>query len=552
MAEYAHPYVHAAQPTPGITAYQGLYRWITTVDHKDIGLLYILTSLVFFLISGLQAIVMRIQLATPNERVLDPQTYNEFFTMHGTTMIFLVGMPVLIGLANYLVPLMIGARDMAYPRLNAFSYWLFLFGGLFLYFSFFAGAAPDAMWFMYPPYTERPYTTLPRPDYWSAALLVSGVGTIIASINFIATIVMLRAPGMKFTRLPLFVWTVLGTSFIILWALPPLAAVQIMLLFDRVLGANFFVVPSGGNVLLWEHVFWSFGHPEVYILILPAFGVISEVIPIFARKPIFGYPFIVGSTITITFLSFLVWAHHMFTSGLGLTVNSVFAATSMLIAVPTGVKIFNWTATMWKGSLRLTTSMLFAISFLIEFVIGGLTGPMLATTPVDWQVHDSYFVVAHFHYVLYGGTILGLYAGAYYWFPKFTGRMLSERIGLWHVILENVGMTLAFFPMHILGLLGMPRHVYTYPNLPGLTDLNLTSTVGALILVIATLVFLYNFVISLFHGEIAGDDPWDAWTLEWATSSPPPPYNFETIPPVHSRRPLWDLKQSETESTGRT
>ncbi len=545
MAEQARLYVETAQPAISVPTYQGIYRWVTTVDHKDIGLLYIGTSLIFFLLAGVESVLMRIQLATPNEHVLDPQTYNELFTLHGTTMIFLLGMPVLIGVANYFVPLMIGARDMAFPRLNALSYWLFLFGGLLLYFSFFAGAAPDAMWFMYPPYTERPFTTLPRPDYWSAAIVVTSIGTIIAAINLIATIVLLRAPGMRMSRLPLFVWTALTTSFIILWAVPPLTGAAVMLLADRILGANFFNVPAGGNVILWEHIFWSFGHPEVYILILPVFGIISEVLPVFSRKPIFGYEFIAASSVAIAFLSFLVWSHHMFTSGLGTTVNAVFAGTSVLIAVPTGVKIFNWTATMWKGSLRLTTSMLFAISFLVEFVIGGLTGPMLATVPVDWQVHDSYFIVAHFHYVLYGGTVLGLYAGAYYWFPKVTGRLLSERIGRWHVVLENLGMTLAFFPMHFLGLLGMPRHVYTYPDWPGLASLNLTSTIGALILAIATLVFLYNVIISLRHGEPAGNDPWDAWTLEWATSSPPPPYNFATIPVVHSRRPLWDAKHPD-------
>ncbi len=544
MAEQARPY---APIYPRVSAPEGLWSWFATVDHKDIGVLYILTSLVFFLIGGLEAVFMRLQLITPNARVLSPEAYNQFFTMHGTTMVFLVVMPTLVGFANYFVPLMIGARDMAFPRLNAMSYWLFVFGGIFLYFSFVAGGAPDGMWFMYVPQTLPPFTTTanPGPDYWAAALLVTAVGTIATSVNLIVTILAFRAPGLRISRLPLFVWTVLINSFLILWAFPTLAAAQVMLLLSRGLGANFFNVGAGGNVLLWEHLFWWLGHPEVYILILPVFGMISEVIPVFARKPIFGYTFIAASTVAIAFLALSVWAHHMFTSGLGLTLDTFFAGASMLIAIPTGVKVFNWVATMWRGAIRWTTSMLFAIGFIGEFIIGGLTGPMLATVPVNWQVHDSYFIVAHLHYVFYGGSVMGLFAGMYYWFPKMTGRMVSETLGKWHFWLTIVGLNLAFFPMHFLGLLGMPRHVYTYPDFPGLAELNFWSTIGALILAASVVVMVWNLVVSMRFGRPAGNDPWDAWTLEWATTSPPPPYNFATVPPVHSRRPLWDLKHPE-------
>jgi cytochrome c oxidase subunit 1 len=547
MAEQARAY---AQPFPRLAVERGLWRWVATVDHKDIGVLYLVTTLAFFLIGGSEALLMRIQLATPQASVVSAQAFDGLFTIHGTTMVFLVVMPALIGMANYLVPLMIGARDMAFPRLNALSYWLFLFGGLLLYFSFLAGAVPDAMWFMYAPLTEKPYTMAAGPDYWAAGLLVSSVGTIATSINLIATILLLRAPGLKITRLPLFVWTVLVNSFLILWVMPSIAVAMILLLLDRILGAHFFDVRAGGSVLLWEHLFWFFGHPEVYIMILPVFGIVSETIPVFSRKPIFGYTFIAGSTVAIAFLSMSVWAHHMFTSGLGTALDAIFAGLSMTIAVPTGVKVFNWIATMWRGTLRFTSSMLFSVGFLAEFVIGGLTGPMLATVPVDWQVHDSYFVVAHFHYVLYGGSVMGIFAGAYYWFPKMTGRLLSERLGRWHFWLTIVGLNLTFFPMHFLGLLGMPRHVYTYPASAGWGDLNLSATVGAMILGISVLIFAWNILVSAQHGRIAGNDPWDAWTLEWATSSPPPPYNFATIPVVHSRRPLWDAKQAQDQERG--
>ncbi|HLH71946.1 MAG TPA: cytochrome c oxidase subunit I [Chloroflexota bacterium] len=545
MAEYATPY---PQAIPTVRAPAGLWRWVSTVDHKDIGILYIVTSLFFLFVGGFEALLIRLQLSAPNGKIVDPATFDVLFTMHGTTMIFLVVMPLVIGFANYFVPLMIGARDMVFPRLNAMSYWLLLFGGILLYFSFLAGSPPSDIWFMYAPLTESPYTTNAGPDYWAAGLLVTSVGSIATSINLVVTIIQLRAPGMTISRLPIFVWTVLINSFLILWALPPLAAGMIMLLADRLLGSHFFDVPAGGNVLLWEHLFWWLGHPEVYILILPVFGMISEVVPVFARKPLFGYTFVAASTVGIAFLAMTVWAHHMFTSGLGLTTDAYFAGASMLIAIPTGVKVLNWLATMWRGAIRFTTAMLFAAGFIGEFVIGGLTGPMLAAVPIDWQVHDSYFVVAHFHYVLFGGSVMGLFAGAYYWFPKITGRFMSETLGRWHFWLTIIGVNVAFFPMHFLGLLGMPRHVYTYPNLPGLFLWNFVSSIGAFILGVSMLLFLWNIIVSARRGQVAGDDPWDAWSLEWATSSPPPPYNFANIPTVTSRRPLWDLKHPENPS----
>jgi len=542
MAEHVSPY---PRTMPTVTTTGGLWRWVATVDHKDIGILYMVTSLFFFLVGGVEAEFIRAQLMTPDGKILDPTTFSEFFTMHGTTMVFLVVMPMIFGFANYLVPLMIGAHDMAYPRLNAMSYWLLIFGGILLYFSFVAGSVPSDMWFMYPPLTEAPYTLNAGPNYWAAGLLVTSVGSIATSINLIVTILQLRAPGMLISRLPLFVWMVLVNSFMVIWALPPLAAGMTFLLADRTLGSHFFDVANGGNVLLWEHLFWWLGHPEVYILILPVFGMISEIIPVFARKLVFGYTFIAASTVAIAFLSMSVWAHHMFTSGLGLTADTYFVAASMLIAVPTGVKVLTWLATMWRGAINFTTSMLFAVGFIGEFVIGGLTGPMLAVAPVDWQVHDSYFIVAHLHYVFYGGSVMGLMAGAYYWFPKMTGRLLSEPLGRWHFWLTIVGVNVAFFPMHFLGLLGMPRHVYTYPNLPALEPLNFISTIGAFVLGLSVLVFVWNIASSARGGQLAGDDPWDAWTLEWATSSPPPPYNFESVPIVTSRRPLWDIKHPE-------
>jgi cytochrome c oxidase subunit I len=519
----------------------GLLSWVASVDHKQIGIMYVLVALFFFVVGGLEAVLIRLQLAQPNANVLSPEAYNQMFTMHGTTMIFLVGMPVLVGFGNYLVPLMIGATDMAFPRLNALGLWLLVFGGLLLYFSFIAGAAPNQGWFSYAPFSLRPYTPHVGVEYWALGLLVTGIGSVTAGINFIVTIVAMRAPGMTMRRLPLFVWTTLVTAFLTVFAIAIFNAALVMLLADRLLQANFFRPLNGGSPILWQHIFWAFGHPEVYILALPAFGIISEVIPVFARKPIFGYEFIAGSTLAIGFLSFGAWVHHMFAVGLGFGWDAFFAASTMIIAVPTGVKVFNWVATMWGGSIRFTTPMLFAVAFLITFTLGGLSGVTFAIVPVDWMTTDTYYVVAHFHYVLVGGTLFGVFAGIYYWFPKVTGRMYSERLGKLHFWLNFIGFNMTFFIQHFLGLMGMPRRTWTYPDLPHWGWMNMVSSIGGVISALALLVLFWNIIVSLRSGEPAGDNPWDAWTLEWATTSPPPPHNFDQLPPIHGRRPLWDL-----------
>jgi cytochrome c oxidase subunit I len=529
----------SSEAFPRVGRPEGLLSWVASVDHKQIGIMYIIVALVFFVVGGLEATLMRMQLARPNNTLLSPQVYNQLFTMHGTTMVFLMGMPMLIGFGNYLVPLMIGAPDMAFPRLNALGLWLLVFGGLLLYFSFVAGGAPDAGWFSYTPLSERPYASSAGVDYWILGLLITGIGSVTAAINFIVTVLTMRAPGLTMRRLPLFVWMTFINSFLILAALPVLNAALVMLFIDRQFNAHFFA--RGGSPILWQHLFWTFGHPEVYILVLPAFGMISEVIPVFSRKPIFGYEVVAGSTIAIAFLSYGVWAHHMFASGLGHTWDVLFGASSSLIAIPTGIKIFNWIATMWGGAIRFTVPMLFAVFFLVTFTIGGISGVTFAVFPIDWQTTDTYYVVAHFHYVLVGGTLFAVFAGFYYWFPKVTGRMLSESLGKWHFWLNFIGFNLTFFIQHILGLIGMPRRVYTYPDLPGWGTMNLISSVGAVISAISLLVLIWNIIVSLRSGAPAGDNPWDAWTLEWATTSPPPPHNFDQLPPIRGRRPLWDL-----------
>ncbi|MBL9123531.1 MAG: cytochrome c oxidase subunit I [Planctomycetaceae bacterium] len=522
-----------------------LRAWSTTVDHKRIGLLYVGTSLIFLVIGGLEALLIRWQLWAPELRVLGPTQFNQLFTMHGTTMIFFVVMPMLLGFANYLVPLMIGARDMAFPRLNALSYWLYALGGALTHFSFFAGGAPDVGWFAYAPLTEYTFSRGHSTDYWILGLLVSGLGSLFTGINLLTTILALRAPGMNLARMPLFVWMMLVDAILLIFAIPPLTAAQLMLLLDRSLGAHFFDTQAGGSALLWQHLFWFFGHPEVYILALPAFGMISEIVPVFSRKVIFGYESVAAATVTIGVISMGVWAHHMFTVGMSDVLDAIFSGASFLIAVPTGIKMFNWIATLYGGRLRFESPLLFAVGFLAMFVMGGLTGIMLAAVPIDWQVSDSYFVVAHFHYVLFGGSLFAIMAGFFYWFPKASGRRLSERLGRWQFWIMLAGFNLTFGPMHVAGLLGMPRRIYTYSDDRGWTLWNQLATVGALVLGVAFVLFFWNLFVSWRRGAPAGDDPWDAWTLEWATHSPPAPYNFETIPPVHSRRPLWDLKHPQ-------
>lgn len=529
-----------------------LHSWVTSVDHKQIGLMYLMMSLFFLIIGGLEVMWIRMQLWTANNTLVDAETFNQLFTMHGTTMIFFVVMPMIAGFSNYLIPLMIGARDVAFPRLNAFGFWMSLFGGTILYLSYFtgealygAGSAPDVGWFAYAPLTSPAYSRGSSVDYWILATLVSGVGTLTFAINLIATIVSMRAPGMTISKLPLFVWMMLVDAWLIVFAFPPFTAAQVMLLMDRHLGAHFFDTQAGGSAILWQHLFWFFGHPEVYIMALPAFGIISEVVPVFSRKVIFGHTTLAMSTAAIGLISMGVWAHHMFTVGLIDALDAFFSAASFLIAVPTGIKIFNWTATLYGGRIRLQTPMLFSLGFLSMFLIGGLTGIMLAAVPVDWQISDSYFLVAHFHYVLFGGSMFALMAGVYYWFPKATGRMLDERWGKWHFWMQFVGFNLTFGPMHIAGLMGMPRRVYTYQPGQGWEIWNQLSTIGGFIMGAGFAVLFCNLLWSLWRGRVAGDDPWDAWTLEWATSSPPPIYNFEKIPVVLSRRPLWDKKHPE-------
>ena len=521
-------------------------RWISTVDHKEIGFLYMGTAILFLLIGGIEALLLRAQLAIPENHLLTGEAYNQVFTLHGTTMVFLVVIPLLLGLSVYLVPLMIGATDMAFPRMNALGYWAFLFGGLFIYMSFGFGGAPDAGWFAYAPLSEKAYSFEPGMDYWALGLLIVGVGTVLTGLNIIVTTWTLRAPGMTLRGVPLFVWMTFVNSFLILFAMPPLNAALAMLFIDRQMIGHFFTTSTGGSALLWQHYFWSFGHPEVYIMVLPAFGIISEIIPVFARKPIYGYGFMAASAVAIAFLSTGVWIHHMFAVGLHPMIYFLSGAASMIIAVPTGIKIFNWIATMWNGAIRFSTAMMFSIAFLIQFTIGGLTGVMFAIIPIDWQLTDTYFVVAHMHYVLFGGTFFAVMAGFYYWFPKMTGRMLSERIGKWHFWLMVLGFNGTFLIQHWLGALGMPRRVYTYPNFPHWGAMNLISTLGAFTLGFSVLLFVWNVVVSYRSGKVASDNPWSAWTLEWATSSPPPAHNFDSLPPIHSRRPLWDLANGET------
>ena len=529
-----------------------LHSWLTTVDHKKIGLMYIGYALVFLVIAGLEAVLIRLQLAVPQNSLVSPQVFNRLFTMHGTTMVFFVGMPILFGFGNYLIPLMLGARDMAFPRLNAFSFWISAFGGLLLYFSFLggdglygAGSAPDVGWFAYAPLTAKVFSPGHSTDYWTLGVLLSGIGSIGTALNIVTTTISMRCQGMTLGRMPLLVWLYFVTCCMVFVAVSPLTAAQIMLLIDRYLGAHFFDTQAGGSAVLWMHFFWIFGHPEVYILVLPAFGFVSEIIPVFSRKAIFGYPAMVAATIAIGFISLSVWAHHMFTVGLGAGANTFFTLATMIIAVPTGIKIFNWIATLWGGKIRYTVAMLFCVGFLFQFLIAGLTGIMLSASPFDWQLSGSYFVVAHFHYVLVGAILFTIFAAFYYWFPKMSGRMLSETLGRWHFWLFVIGFHLTFDFMHIPGVLGMPRRVYTYEADRGWGIWNLIVSSGVIFQAVAVGCFVFNLVWSYRRGKVAGPDPWDAWTLEWSTASPPPVYNFAVVPAVQSRRPLWDLKHPE-------
>jgi cytochrome c oxidase subunit I len=525
--------------------------WLTTTDHKRIGLLYFWTAFGFFLIGGLEALIIRAQLARPEGLGVSAETYNQLFTMHGTTMVFLALMPLSAAFFNYIIPLQIGARDVAFPRLNAFSYWVFVLGGLFMNASFIAGplfgagrlsVAPDAGWFAYANLTERQFSQGPNVDFWLLGLQILGVASLAAGFNFIVTILNMRAPGLRMLRVPVFTWMTLVTQFLVITAFPVITVALVLLMFDRFFGTHFFAPSGGGDPILWQHLFWLFGHPEVYILILPAMGIVSEVLPTFSRKPLFGYTVVVYSGVLIAFMGWGVWSHHMFSVGLGPIADSVFSATTMLIAVPTGVKIFNWIGTLWGGQIRFTTAMLFAVGFIAMFIIGGLSGVSHASPPADLQQTDTYYVVAHIHYVLFGGTMLGLFAGMYYWWPKMTGRLLSETLGQWHFWLTILGMNLAFFPMHFSGLLGMPRRIYTYAPELGVGRLNLISTVGAFLIGMATLVFLWNVFRTRRAGAVAGKDPWGGATLEWAVPSPPPVYNFTVIPQIASRLPLWQTE----------
>jgi cytochrome c oxidase subunit 1 len=525
---------------------------VTTVDHKRLGILYVLYALVFLVVGGIEATIMRLQLIRPHNELVSPQAFNRLFTMHGTTMIFFVAMPMVFGFANYLVPLMIGARDMAFPRLNAFSFWMSALGGVFLYFSFFggnglygAGSAPDVGWFAYAPLTAKTFSVGHSTDFWTLSLFSSGIGSIGTAINIIATILCMRCPGMTLGKMPLLVWLNLVMAGLVILAVSPLSAAQIMLVVDRYLGGHFFDTQAGGSAVIWMHFFWIFGHPEVYVLVLPAFAFASEIIPVFSRKAIFGYPVMVLATIAIGFIGMSVWAHHMFTIGMSAGANTFFVLSTLAIAVPTGIKIFNWLATMWGGKIRYATPMLFCVAFLFQFLVAGLTGVTLAVAPLDWQLGNSYYVVAHFHYVIVGGILFCIFAAFYYWLPKVSGKMYSEALGKLHFWLFFIGFHLTFDFMHVPGILGMPRRIYTYEPGRGWDIWNLIVTVGVAFQGAGVLVFAANLVWSYLRGKTAGNDPWDAWTLEWSTSSPPPEYNYAVVPTVRSRRPLWDLKHPE-------
>ena len=536
---------HEVKPRP-----TGWTSWLTTTDHKKIGLLYLFTTFGFFVLGGVEALLMRLQLSTPDNDFINPRTYSELMTMHGSTMVFLFLVPVAAGFGNYFLPLMIGARDMAFPRLNALSYWLFLFGGVAFYASIFF-TPPAAGWTAYTPLSDNAYLADGGVDAWIFMIHLTGLSSLVGAVNFVATIHNMRAKGMGWGRMPLFVWSLLIYAYLLILALPAVAAAVTMLLTDRHFNTAFFDPTGGGDPMLWQHLFWFFGHPEVYIMVLPAFGIISEVLPVFARKPIFGYKAIAASTAAIAFLSMLVWAHHMFTTPTGTVVLAFFMLSSFAIAVPTGIKIFNWIATLWRGQIIMKTPLYFAAGFLGTFVLGGITGIIVAIFPVDWQLHDTYFVVAHFHYVLMGGTTFAIFAGLYYWFPKMSGRMLSEGLGKISFWLMFIGFHLTFLVQHSLGMSGMPRRIYRYDDSPDWGWMNFISTIGSFILAIGILITLINVVHSIKKGRKAGNDPWGGNTLEWFTQSPPPENNFDVVPRVRSAEPMKDIRREVARGAGR-
>jgi cytochrome c oxidase subunit 1 len=527
---------------PRPTSYAGIWGWMTTVDHKRIAVLYGVTAFIFMLIAGLEAGVIRMQLASADNDLVGPGRFNQMFTMHATTMVFMVIMPLSVSFFNFVIPLAIGARDVAFPRLNALSFWIFLFGGILMNVSFLVDQVPDAGWFSYANLTEKPFSVNRGLDYWAISLLVMGAASVAGGLNFIVTIINLRAPGMSMMRMPVFVWMTLITSILLVLAFPVITVGLIELTMDRNFGTHFFIPSEGGDPVLWQHLFWVFGHPEVYILILPAMGIVSEVLPTFSRKPLFGYPFIIFSGIVIGIMGWAVWSHHMFTVGLGPVANSVFTITTMLIAVPTGVKIFNWIFTLWRGSIEFTTSMMFALGFVALFIVGGLSGVSHAVSPSDFQQSDTYYIVAHLHYVLFGGSIFGIFAGIYYWWPKITGKMLNEPLGRLNFWLMFIGMNLTFFPMHYLGLNGMPRRIYTYSSEFGWEHLNQLASIGYVILFVSFLVFILN-VLQTRNSRKVSHDPWDAPGLEWSIASPPPPYNFAELPQVDGLDQYWIMKE---------
>src|SRR5947209_14618720 len=549
----------ALRPAPQVTAHavevprttKRWVDWVTTTDHKRIGIMYLVATFVFFMLGGVEALLMRAQLSVPNNTLISNEHYNQLLTLHGTTMVFLFVVPVMAGFGNYFLPLMIGARDMAFPRLNALSFWLLLLGGIVFYATLFFHP-PEAGWWSYPPLSSKVYSPNGGQDAWIFLIHITGVSSLVGAINFYATIVNMRAPGMSWGRLPLFVWAILVYAVLLIIALPPVAAAVTMLLTDRHFGTHFFDPTAHGSPVLWQHLFWFFGHPEVYIMILPGFGMISEVIPVFSRKPIFGYKAVAASTAVIAFLSTLVWAHHLFASPIPIVVLGFFMLSSYLIGVPTGVKIFNWVSTLWRGSIVMTTSLYFAVGFIAIFLVGGITGILLATFPVDWQLTDTYFVVAHFHYVLMGGAVFSIFAGLYYWFPKMTGRLMHEGLGKASFWVMFIGFNMTFFVQHAMGLSGMPRRIYTYQPGLGWSTYNLISTIGSFILGVGILLTIINVARSLRVGKIAGPDPWKGNTLEWFTPSPPPPNNFDVIPRVRSVEPMRDIRRQVERETGVT